>query len=188
MYVHVEFSSPLPSRADLHSLAEKLTRLGIRGWCHIDAGNVRGRFICLKREQASALELIGGDLGEVSLTEVATTEHLPPGLRQFYILPAPVFRAGNARVMIDRIGHRGEISGWAFDPTRPHDRLTLLITIDGAPAGSTQASNFRLDLLRAGIGDGGHGFSANTPPADFSTALLMTSWLLPLAHPSRKRR
>ena len=46
------------------------------------------------------------------------------------------------------------VSGWAFDATRPHSAVRLEILVDGRLAGTTVANTLRLDLKRAGIGDG----------------------------------
>jgi antitoxin (DNA-binding transcriptional repressor) of toxin-antitoxin stability system len=58
------------------------------------------------------------------------------------------------------------ISGWAFDPARPHTRLHLQILVDDEPVATLVANAPRPDLQRAGKGDGNCAFSYR-----FATAL-----------------
>jgi len=59
--------------------------------------------------------------------------------------------------------HLGVIAGWAFDRRNPKCRLTVLLKVNGRPAGSTKAYRFRSDLLAAGLGDGCCAFECPWP-------------------------
>jgi hypothetical protein len=48
--------------------------------------------------------------------------------------------------------------GWVVDEDDPGARVSVLAWIDGRPLSGVQAAEFREDLVRAGIGDGYHGF------------------------------
>jgi TupA-like ATPgrasp len=123
---------------------------------------LHGLLVGLKRQQRTAAERTDECLGRARLREVATSLIFPEGLRSFYIVRALKSFLTSAKVTIDQVGHRGEISGWAFDPSRPHLRLSLSVVIDGVSSGSAVANIFRLDPLRAGLGDGAYGFSVFT--------------------------
>lgn len=53
---------------------------------------------------------------------------------------------------------RGSVLGWAHDPERPGARIELEVRVDDEPLGRCMADLEREDLVRAGIGDGRHGF------------------------------
>lgn len=53
--------------------------------------------------------------------------------------------------------------GWAWDPGRPGATVTVDIWYRGTRLGSAAANWFRPDLLKAGIGDGQHGFVFDFP-------------------------
>src|SRR5579862_8396233 len=58
------------------------------------------------------------------------------------------------------------ISGWAWDSGQPSARLEINLydgSVQGSPLGTVTASNYRMDLQQAGIGDGGYGFYTETP-------------------------
>ena len=57
--------------------------------------------------------------------------------------------------------------GWAFDPQRPGDRLTVEIVCDGRVVASGPADRFRPDLLKAGLGDGRCHFDLPLSPVLF---------------------
>lgn len=59
---------------------------------------------------------------------------------------------------LDRADPSG-ISGWAWDALRPEIPVGVDILVDGELVETVEASEFRQDLLAAGIGDGTHGFS-----------------------------
>jgi len=48
--------------------------------------------------------------------------------------------------------------GWAWNPKKPEERLSVVVYIDGKPLAEGVADQFREDLLKAGIGDGKYGF------------------------------
>jgi hypothetical protein len=56
------------------------------------------------------------------------------------------------------------MAGWAWDPSRPSERLRVDLSVDGKSLWRRRlASSFRGDLLAAGIGDGQHAFSIELP-------------------------
>ena len=57
----------------------------------------------------------------------------------------------------------GHVRGWAYDRTRPRQRLALDIYVAGHRVGITRAGLFRQDLANAGIGDGYCGFDFELP-------------------------
>lgn len=58
---------------------------------------------------------------------------------------------------LDRVTH-DRISGWAYDPDRAGEPVSLLITVDDQIVRRVLANLFRDDLRAAGIGDGRHAF------------------------------
>ena len=54
--------------------------------------------------------------------------------------------------------HADQLFGWAFDSECPHAHLQVEVFCDGRHLGSMLADVYRVDLERAGIGDGDHGF------------------------------
>lgn len=60
---------------------------------------------------------------------------------------------------VDAVSRR-VVAGWAADPERPGERLTVTIEVNGAAAGTVVADRLRNDLASLGrFGDGRHGFS-----------------------------
>ena len=59
----------------------------------------------------------------------------------------------------------GEISGWVWNAAEPNSALRVSVMRDGAVVQSAMADIFRDDLLRAGKGDGRHGFRIILSPA-----------------------
>ncbi len=60
---------------------------------------------------------------------------------------------------VDAISRR-VVAGWAADPDRPDERLTVSISVDGAHLADVVADRLRNDLASLGrFGDGRHGFS-----------------------------
>ncbi|MBS7792909.1 tetratricopeptide repeat protein [Roseococcus sp. SDR] len=53
----------------------------------------------------------------------------------------------------------GHCSGWVWDAARPLDRVTVELVQDGQVLARQPAGLRRLELARAGIGDGAHGFA-----------------------------
>lgn len=68
------------------------------------------------------------------------------------------------RGRIDGISQNA-LRGWAWDPSRPHERLTVRFRIDGQAFDVVVANLSRRDLKAAGIGDGAHGIRWSLPPA-----------------------
>ena len=64
--------------------------------------------------------------------------------------------------MLER-ADRETISGWARDPERPDEAVSLELLIDGMVAGILPAGALRADLAAAGLGTGRHGFSLHLP-------------------------
>jgi hypothetical protein len=54
--------------------------------------------------------------------------------------------------------HSDEITGWAFDSTRPNVHLSVVIECEGRPLGRTLADIFQPHLVQANIGTGDHSF------------------------------
>jgi hypothetical protein len=68
-------------------------------------------------------------------------------------------RAGHVDVISRRI-----VAGWAADPDRPADRLTVSVAVDGVYLGDAAADRLRNDLASLGrFGDGRHGFAFTFP-------------------------
>lgn len=55
------------------------------------------------------------------------------------------------------------IIGWVFDRNNPNKRIVVNIYIDDKKVGEIEASMYRLDLEKNGIGDGRHGFNFKIP-------------------------
>lgn len=66
-----------------------------------------------------------------------------------------------------------KISGWAFDPHRPEDRLDIGVYLGGECLFTFRADRFRQDLLEIGYGDGRHGFEVTTPTELFMTPFVV---------------
>jgi hypothetical protein len=62
------------------------------------------------------------------------------------------------------------VVGWAYDAASPDTHLTVYICNGNATLGTAQATLFRPDLVRAGIGKGDHGFQFKllNPPPDLT--------------------
>src|ERR1700720_3367815 len=55
------------------------------------------------------------------------------------------------------------VNGWVWDPNMPEERIRLELVDGETPLVTTIASDHRPELLKRGIGDGGHGFSIEFP-------------------------
>ncbi len=53
--------------------------------------------------------------------------------------------------------------GWAFNKSKPDERLKVVVYVDDKPVAEGVADKFREDLLKAGIGDGRYGFEIELP-------------------------
>ena len=58
---------------------------------------------------------------------------------------------------------RFSLTGWAMDPARPDEPVTLELVLDGTVVGSFAADRHRPDLEQAGLGDGRHAFQVQIP-------------------------
>ena len=58
---------------------------------------------------------------------------------------------------------RDAIAGWAYDPSRPGERVVLTLHIDGQAVGTVTADRYRTDLKVSGVGDGWHSFEIRLP-------------------------
>ena len=68
----------------------------------------------------------------------------------------------NAHGCLDAI-ENGQLKGWAFDPDTPGLRVALEFRIDGQAFTTLTASEYRSDLLDAGVGDGFHAYLVTLP-------------------------
>jgi hypothetical protein len=71
-------------------------------------------------------------------------------------------RLGPLQGQLDRVD-RTVITGRAFSPANPADRVELEVLINDERAGTLVAGTFRADLLTNGIGDGAHAFWLHLP-------------------------
>lgn len=81
-----------------------------------------------------------------------------PELQEIEVTPAQVY---GDPLIVDRADARGYIIGWCYVESNSHAELE--VWIDGELAGTATANVFRLDLLKAGIGTGDHGFRYRPP-------------------------
>ena len=61
------------------------------------------------------------------------------------------------------VARRDVVGGWAWDAQRPHAPVALEILNNGAVVARVTASDYRMDLENAGVGDGRHGFLWRIP-------------------------
>lgn len=57
------------------------------------------------------------------------------------------------------------VFGWVWDRSRPNERLLIRVLLEGRMVATGTADMPRVDLRRAGIGDGGHAFEVELPEA-----------------------
>jgi hypothetical protein len=88
--------------------------------------------------------------------------------------PEPVPAARLIEGNLDGISPEGIVSGWCWQPLQPSART--IVAIDGQFIGTTRAETMRPDLLRAGIGNGAHGFAFALP-----TSLLEASGIITIS-------
>lgn len=71
---------------------------------------------------------------------------------------------------LDGVSSEGIVTGWCWHPMQPQSRASVTVAADGLVIGTIRADGTRPDLLKAGIGDGSHGFSFALPSSllDFS--------------------
>lgn len=58
-----------------------------------------------------------------------------------------------------------KLSGWAWNPARPDQAISLSICVDDKLVGKVRADQRRADLIDMGLGDGRHGFNYTLPLA-----------------------
>ena len=63
----------------------------------------------------------------------------------------------------------GCLEGWAWRPEQPGRPVTVQLVLDGWVARSVEATCYRDDLEKAGIGSGRHGFVLPILPQDMAT-------------------
>ncbi len=112
---------------------------------HPDAPSGPAVYCAPRIEQGEALEAVRGRL--------AARAGLDAGAA-----PAPGRLIGN----LERVDHE-VVVGWACDEAAPDRAVRLQVLAGEALLGEVLANRFRGDLLRAGIGDGRHGFSFSLP-------------------------
>jgi hypothetical protein len=57
----------------------------------------------------------------------------------------------------------GRVYGWAWDPEKPDERVSVDIYFKEDAAGTALADRFRQDLMDVGVGDGSHAFVFDLP-------------------------
>jgi hypothetical protein len=57
------------------------------------------------------------------------------------------------------------LRGWALSSAHPNAPLCLDVLVDGTVVAQTLANQYRVDLSKAGIGSGHHGFAVELPAA-----------------------
>ena len=75
---------------------------------------------------------------------------------------APVAPTSQIQGRLDAIEGR-RVFGWVWDRGRPSERLLVRVLLDGRMVASATADRPRIDLRRAGIGDGGYAFEVELP-------------------------
>ena len=131
-------------RADLRQAGHGDGRFGFE--LVLDAGLLPGRTHQIRAERLEdGAELSGSPL---------TVQH--------GVVPAFAAQAATLRGHVDE-ATRTRIRGWAWDPASPHDPVGLQIVANGSLVAAATANRFRADLLRAGIGNGWHGFEVTIP-------------------------
>ncbi len=99
----------------------------------------------------------GETLGTVRRRLIARAR--PPRAVEATAAPMPT---GPLRGHLD-VARRDMVAGWAWDAQRPHEPVALEILDNGEVVARLQASDYRLDLENAGVGDGRHGFLWRVP-------------------------
>ena len=75
---------------------------------------------------------------------------------------ARIFHAATGRLHIDDVACRNNVSGWARQDTRPENRVTIAIKLNGKVVETRRATLFRPELVTASC-DGFHGFLIPLP-------------------------
>lgn len=72
-------------------------------------------------------------------------------------------RPSEIQGLVDNI-QGSRVFGWAWNPARPAERVTVELRIGAATVATTQAAAERADLQGAGVGDGHHAFDFALKP------------------------
>ena len=75
---------------------------------------------------------------------------------------------------LDGVSEKGIVTGWCWHPMQPSSRASVTIAVDGHVIGTIRADGARPDLLKAGIGDGSHGFSFALPSSLLDASGIVT--------------
>ncbi len=114
-------------------------------------------------------------------------------LQRRLIERARLLRADGRATPVSLQGHLDNVSpaciaGWAQDPACPGTAVKLVVLANGTEIGRVVADRYRLDLLKAGIGDGRHGFEFLIPgglASHIAHAIEVRSedgWVMPSRH------
>ncbi len=115
----------------------------------------------MSSEPLHGLHLVSGDGGvalpsPVMLANAAAPLGAGAGGSEAELAGAPI--EGRLRGNLDYADWSG-IKGWAWDPTEPEKPIALELLDGDNLLATVLASEYRADLLDAGIGDGRHGFT-----------------------------
>ena len=77
--------------------------------------------------------------------------------------PAAAPRPSEIQGVVDNIA-AGRVFGWAWNPSRPEERVTIELRLGQQTVSQTLASQERADLKGAGVGDGCHAFDLRLTP------------------------
>ncbi len=115
---------------------------------------------------AFAAELPAHRRHVIQVQREADSQELPnsPWVLAAAIAPVrrPAATAAALRGYIDELS-RTRISGWVQDPSEPDLPVALQVVANGLPVARVLANRLRADLVKAGIGNGRHGFEAEIP-------------------------
>jgi hypothetical protein len=102
----------------------------------------------------AAITLAGGCARQAASPSAASTETAPAALE------SGIRPAGHMDIATSK-----NIRGWAWDKNHPDSPVTVELYDGNILLGSVVADQFRQDLVKAGIGNGKHGFIFPTPNA-----------------------
>jgi hypothetical protein len=152
----------IPSRINFGRVLTAAQSEGLRGYAFLYHQGTRllvERYSGAK-EAVDALYNVLRERFECTLVPGAVFPDLQP-VEPVTIAVSPPLGSG----WVDSVDANGNVSGWAA-PTRVGQYARVCLRIDGKPAGETIANIFRVDLLKAGLGLGAHGFRLR-PPDEF---------------------
>jgi hypothetical protein len=172
MYRSLSFSFPATPTAGtrLRGIAAIAQHEGYSGWVRLRGDRVEGKLVCFSVHNHTAVQHLTrtldaeGDIYQES-RDTDPFRFAEPRFRVLDpILDEAADDAAGIWLTVEQIDRRGVLFGWAHEAGADHKRLDLLISVDGAPVGRVKADQLRLDLLRAGVGDGEYGFAFEMPP------------------------